>query len=130
MEKYKINKLVRDRIIEILEKQDVEIDYHLLDKNEHIKALKKKLVEESNEVLNTFSKEELIEEISDVIEVIEMLKKLTNISSEDILEKQIEKKQLKGSFEEGHFANFAQLDKDHPLVNFYKKDPEKYPKID
>ncbi|HEX3096003.1 MAG TPA: nucleoside triphosphate pyrophosphohydrolase, partial [Patescibacteria group bacterium] len=69
MKKYQ--KLVRDRILEIIEKDGVEFKSRILEDEEFKKELLKKLVEESNEVLQAInSQEDLHKEIADVWEVI------------------------------------------------------------
>lgn len=63
-------KLVRDNIIDIM-KEDNEIpNYHILKKSEYEKCLRSKLIEEGMELLNAKSRDDIIEEIADVYEVL------------------------------------------------------------
>jgi len=68
------NKLVRDKILEIISKDSVEFKSHILSDEEYKKELLAKIVEEANEVLDTNGdKNELVKEISDVMEVLDAI---------------------------------------------------------
>ena len=67
------NKLVRDYIVENLEKKNIECDYRALDAAELVQELKKKIVEEANEVLAASEINELLVELADVQEVLDAL---------------------------------------------------------
>lgn len=97
------NKLVRDNIKDIIEKNG-EITYtKVLDDEEYKKELNKKLLEESSEVINSKTKEELIEELADLSEVMLAIAKANDIIFEDIETKRIKKKEEKGGFEKKIF---------------------------
>ena len=100
MEKVRIyDKLVRDRIPEVIESNgDIPI-IRTLGKEEYRRELMWKLQEEVNEVLNANSKEQLIEELADVLEVLKSIAKLENKSMADVIEVAQQKKLVKGGFE-------------------------------
>jgi predicted house-cleaning noncanonical NTP pyrophosphatase (MazG superfamily) len=57
-------KLIRDKIPEIIKKQGRNPDFYVADENEYKDELFKKLLEETNEVLEEkMNKEKLIEEL-------------------------------------------------------------------
>lgn len=64
MKKY--NKLVRDKIVDIIEADGRKAEYRILDNAEYKQELNKKLQEEVNEYL----KDNNIEELADIIEVV------------------------------------------------------------
>ena len=91
MEKY--NKLVRDKIPEILDKKGVPFEKRIATPEEYKIELIKKLEEESKE----FSEEGSPEELADVIEVIEALKKLPDYACVEELRKK--KSEERGAFD-------------------------------
>lgn len=66
----KDGKLVRDKIPEIIEDSGKEPIIRVLDDTEYKEELLKKLYEEYNEVIEAKTKEETLEECSDVLEVL------------------------------------------------------------
>ena len=74
--KYVYNKLVRDKIPESINKiEGREANYKILDNNEYIQELDKKLFEEAHE----FVEEHSVEELADLMEVITAIMKFKNI---------------------------------------------------
>ncbi|MDH5442578.1 MAG: nucleoside triphosphate pyrophosphohydrolase [Candidatus Nomurabacteria bacterium] len=97
MEKTFYNKLVRDGIPDKLRKKGVSHETHIASEEEYIDKLKDKLTEEAKEAVEA-SKEELVGELADVIEVIHALAKLSNITIDDIEPARIKKLQERGGF--------------------------------
>lgn len=92
------NKLVRDNIPEIIKKEGKKCKYHIANSEEHIKLLKDKLQEEVNELLKAKTREEVLEEVADVIEVIEEIAHQKNWTSNDVCIKRLNKYFKKGGF--------------------------------
>ena len=97
MKTYK--KLVRDRIADIILKEGSLPTTRILDDEEYIKALNKKLTEEVKEYLE----EENIEEMVDILEVIRAILDYRNVTYEEIEEKRIKKEKKRGAFKEKVF---------------------------
>ena len=94
--KYVYNKLVRDKIPEeINKKSDRKANYRILDDNEYLKELDKKLFEEAHE----FVEEHSTQELADLMEVIGAIMKVNNISLDDVEEARNIKNGKKGKFE-------------------------------
>lgn len=91
------NKLVRDKIPEVIEKTGKKCDIRIANKEEYGELLEAKLKEEVNE----FLEEKNLEELADVIEVIVSLAKDLGYSEEELLKKREEKKSERGEFSEG-----------------------------
>lgn len=93
------NKLVRDKIPEIIEKDGGTPITRVLSDSDYRKELEKKLYEEYQEVLDAKTGEERIEELADMLEIISSLAKLENKTLEDVSEKAKEKKLKRGGFD-------------------------------
>lgn len=93
------NKLVRDRIPEIITINGGEPFTRILNDVEYKNELEKKLLEEYNEVLLTKTSEERIEELADMFEIIKALAILENSSIDDVIEVANSKSIKRGSFE-------------------------------
>lgn len=93
--KYIYNKLVRDRIPENINSMEGRnCNYKILNDDEYLEELDKKLFEEAHE----FIEEHSIEELADLMEVIFAIMKDRNISIEDIENARKIKNNEKGSF--------------------------------
>ena len=69
------NKLVRDKIPNIIKNNGGEPYTRILSNDEYIENLKKKLIEECNEVMFAKTKEDTLEELADTFEVVRSLAK-------------------------------------------------------
>lgn len=87
------NKLVRDNIPQIIEKNGGQSFTRILDDDEYKKELLKKLDEEYKEVLSSTGMDR-IEELADMLEVIKALAKVEGYSFQDV-ENVCEEKSLK-----------------------------------
>lgn len=97
------NKLVRDRIPEIIEKTGKKFSTRILDDNEYIKELKKKSFEELQEYVETNNNEDAIEELADVLEIIHALAEYHGVSIEEVEEIRKQKADKRGGFKEKIF---------------------------
>jgi predicted house-cleaning noncanonical NTP pyrophosphatase (MazG superfamily) len=88
------NKLVRDRIPEIIKSSGSIANTRILDDEEYFKCLLDKLLEEVKEVIEDPSKEEL----ADTLEVIRSIAEHLDHSLEDIEKVRIKKNKSNGSF--------------------------------
>jgi predicted house-cleaning noncanonical NTP pyrophosphatase (MazG superfamily) len=91
-------KLIRDKIPQIINLNNQKCQVKKLSNTEYKEALKRKLIEESQEVL-TANKDNLTEEIADVYEVIDTLIKVYKLDKKNIQKIQKQKAKLRGKFE-------------------------------
>lgn len=91
------NKLVRDRIPEIIEADGKKFDIHYAKEEELMALLQKKLQEEMKE----FNEDKNLEELSDILEVVFGLATALGCSEEELLAKREEKRAKRGGFKEG-----------------------------
>ena len=97
------NKLVRDNIPDIIRNNGEEAITRVLSDEEYKEELLKKLSEETSEVINASSKDELLEELADVLEILKALAELNNKTLEDVIEIAREKRLKRGGFEKRIF---------------------------
>jgi predicted house-cleaning noncanonical NTP pyrophosphatase (MazG superfamily) len=89
------NKLVRDKIPDIIKKDGVKCKTHIATDDEFRILLFAKLKEEVNE----FMQNVCAEEIADILEVIEAIARVEGIGIDKIKEQKITKKSLRGGFD-------------------------------
>ncbi len=90
----KYNKLVRDKIPEIIKSRGDKCITHLADEAEYWQKLKEKLIEEVEEFVQDPSQEEL----ADIYEVIEAIIEYKKFDKQEILQIQKEKAGKRGKF--------------------------------
>ena len=95
-EKTIYNKLVRDKIPEIIEASGKTCETEILSDEEYLKMLDKKLDEE----LAEYHQEQNIEELADLLEVLYATAKARGYSIEELEQVRNEKKKARGGFEE------------------------------
>lgn len=93
----KYNKLVRDKIPEIIEADNKECEIEIASKDEIYKLLEMKLQEEVNE----FLEDKNLEELADVMEVLFGLAYALGYSEKELLDAREKKKNERGGFKEG-----------------------------
>jgi predicted house-cleaning noncanonical NTP pyrophosphatase (MazG superfamily) len=99
-------KLVRDKIPEIIKSSGDTCLAITLDNSKFELELKKKLIEESVEVMES-SKEELTGELADVLEIIYSLIDLNKIKIEDVESQRKSKKEKRGGFDKRIFLEWS-----------------------
>lgn len=94
------NKLVRDRIPEIIRDNGEEPVIRVLDDSEYRVELETKLGEEYHEVLGTTTSSDRIEELADMVEVIMALAEVEGKTFDDVLDVAKKKREKRGGFVE------------------------------
>jgi predicted house-cleaning noncanonical NTP pyrophosphatase (MazG superfamily) len=97
------NKLVRDRIPEIIEKTGKKFSTRKLNPEEYITELRKKSFEELEEYMDAKNDEEALEELADLLEIIHALSEFHGSSMEKVEEIRKQKAGKRGSFKERIF---------------------------
>ena len=93
------NKLVRDRIPEIIESSDKTPHTRILDSDEYLTELDRKLDEECAE----FHKDMNVEELADIMEVVYALASAVGSSPDELEQVRREKAEKRGGFEQKIF---------------------------
>jgi predicted house-cleaning noncanonical NTP pyrophosphatase (MazG superfamily) len=95
------NKLVRDRIPEIIEADGSKAETRLLSPKEVIDHLKRKSIEEAQELVEAVEIDDVKKEIADLEEVLKSLKEILNVSEEEIEEIRQKRAKSRGRFLKG-----------------------------
>ncbi len=124
------NKLWRDKAVDLMEQNHgSKINWRMLNDQEFDKEIRIKLLEETQEVIVSVTRKELIGEIADLHEVLDALTGLHAITQDEIIAEKLRKYNDRGGFEGRRFVDTAE----HPVGSFGEKyclaAPEKYPEI-
>lgn len=126
---FKLHKIVRDKIVDILRPRSVSMDTRELSHEEKIQHLKYKLIEEAQEALNAKDKTELIEELADVLEVVHALVRESHVSLDELEAIRAAKCEKKGGFEKCMFIEKITYSSDEYFYHYCLANQDKYPEI-
>lgn len=128
---FKVDKLIRDKLPDIIQKEpETFLEYQILDDKSYIKALKDKLIEESMEVQEASTQDEILDELSDVWEVFESIVKFYSFSLREIEERKNTRKDDRGGFEDKVYCHSVSVSSKNPeRLDYYKARPNQYPEI-
>lgn len=98
------NKLVRDKITDIIETDGRISKYRILDDNEYRQELNKKLQEEVKEYLEDNN----VEELADIVEVIYGILNSMDVSIKEFEKIRINKQEQRGAFEKKIYLEEAE----------------------
>jgi predicted house-cleaning noncanonical NTP pyrophosphatase (MazG superfamily) len=97
------NKLVRDKIPQIIEQAGKTFTTTILEDDEYRKELRKKAFEELEEYMNARDDETALEELADVLEIIHALAECHGATIERVEQIRAEKAEKRGGFKEKIF---------------------------
>jgi predicted house-cleaning noncanonical NTP pyrophosphatase (MazG superfamily) len=127
--RFKYNKLVRHRMVEFFEKMGSTVQWACLGDDEFKKELKIKFMEEAQEVHDAKTRQELIEELADVLEVVASLCDVHQFTMQDIVDAQIKKRAERGEFKGRVFVGVVEHMLGSAGERYCLADSEKYPEI-
>ncbi len=97
------NKLIRDRILEIIKADGGKSFSRVLNKKEYLKEIKKKITEEAKELVKAKSKKETVNEIVDIQELIDRIISELGLTKSQIKKQQKIKNKKRGGFKKRLF---------------------------
>ncbi|MBB6452568.1 putative house-cleaning noncanonical NTP pyrophosphatase (MazG superfamily) [Salirhabdus euzebyi] len=97
------NKLVRDKIPDIIKDTGKKLNTRILSDQEYILELKNKTQEELQEYLNANNNEDALEELADLLELIHALAKVHGSSIEEVDKLRRTKTEKRGAFDDKVF---------------------------
>lgn len=101
------NKLIRDKIPEIIKKNGASPKISILNDEQFKSTLKEKLVEEAKELLGAKTDEEILNELSDVLQLLESIALNNNITLTKIEKQKEKKKTERGGFDKKLFLEYV-----------------------
>ena len=128
MLKFKFDKLVRDKIVNIQMASGAKPTYHTLRHGDHILALIDKIVEEAREI-SSAPKDEIASEIADVQQAIDDLIDLVGSTRTEVAEAQKKKAEKAGAFKKGIYIDYVEVEDNDTWVEYYRKNADRYPQI-
>lgn len=93
------NKLIRDNIPEIIEKDNKSCIVTVLSDVQFKAELKQKLIEEAKELSLAETRDELINELADIQEILDNVRRITKITQEEVIVYQNKKAVKNGRFD-------------------------------
>jgi len=128
MRRFTFAKLVRDNIVEQIVAAGNIPHWRVLSNKEYLHELKKKIVEEAQEIPNT-STGDLVKELADIQELIDILLMKLDVTKEEFRRIQKNKKEKAGSFRKKHYIEYADINEDSEWTQYYLRNSKKYPEI-
>lgn len=97
------NKLVRDKILEIIEADGLAYNARILEPHELLKEIKMKMIEEAKEFHAADTVHASVEELADVLELVHTALSALGVTYEELEVVRQQKKQIRGGFEKAIF---------------------------
>jgi predicted house-cleaning noncanonical NTP pyrophosphatase (MazG superfamily) len=130
MPRYQVNKIVRDKILELMEAEGQMPKYRVLKGKDLQQTLLTKLKEEADEALSVIDDDEkLIIELADIKEAFETFAKARGIDLDLVQKAQTTKRDTKGGFAKGYFLEKLKLESSDHWVQYYGDRPLQYQEI-
>ncbi|WP_374660912.1 phosphoribosyl-ATP pyrophosphohydrolase [Phenylobacterium sp.] len=127
--RFKVGKLIRDRLPAMMRAQGLAVFERRLDDGEFLDALKDKLLEEAAEVREA-PPAEIAGELADVLEVARALAEVHGIAWDEVEARRIAKRAERGGFDERVFNAAVEAQDGLPAAEYYLARPGQYPRED
>ena len=130
MPTFKFAKLVRNNIPQWHRQSGHTVKGRQLRGDDLRNALIEKLHEEADEVSGALSREELVEEIGDVQQIIDDLLVTQSINETELRSVMAKKVENKGGFQNGEYIETVTMpNEDDKWAQYCRRAPEKYPEV-
>ncbi len=127
--RFKVDKLIRDKLPQIMRASGIQVFERVMEKDEYLKRLKDKLLEEAKEVIASGSEKEMREELADLLEVMLALAKAYGMELADIQQAAEQKRADKGGFDNRIYNAFVEIEAGNPSLGYYRARPDQYPEV-
>ena len=129
MKKYRLNKLWRSTAVARMERTGAIVHRRTLNDEEYHEQLGLKLKEEAAEVEGAMNKQELAEEIGDVLEVIDAIIAFNDLDRTEIEDLKRKKRDERGSYICRDFVTYVEVVPGSYLHHYYLKTPDRHEEI-
>lgn len=129
MKRFATNILIRNNRLSMMQNNGLKVDYEILNDEDYLLELKKKLIEEAQEVFDSKNVSELKSELIDVMEVVDHLIDLYSFSRSELNALKKEKQLKVGKFDKRIKTHYIEMPDDHEELPYYQSKPQKYPQI-
>jgi predicted house-cleaning noncanonical NTP pyrophosphatase (MazG superfamily) len=126
MRTFRLNKLVRDKIVADHIAEGAVVGHHRLSKEQKRKELLNKIIEEAQECLKT---DEILSELADIQEALDQLAKDSGLTKQQISTKKSEKRAKNGGFKNGDYIGLESWPVNHKWAKYYAADPKTFPEV-
>jgi predicted house-cleaning noncanonical NTP pyrophosphatase (MazG superfamily) len=126
--RFRVEKLIRDGLPAMMRAQGLTVEDRRLDDSAFRAALLDKLVEEAAEARGAKNPDALLEELSDVVEVLRALLAVSGRSLEELEAVRLAKRAARGGFDERVYNAAVSAPDGAPGLDYYIDRPD-YPEI-
>ncbi|HEX5264642.1 MAG TPA: nucleoside triphosphate pyrophosphohydrolase [Phenylobacterium sp.] len=125
--RFKVDKLIRDGLPAMMQGQGLAVFTRRLDDAEFLARLKDKLVKEAREARSATGRQQLIEELADLREVMLALAAAAGLAEDEIEQARLEKRAERGGFDERIHNAAVEGEDAAAAVAYYLARPDQYP---
>ena len=122
---FSLEKLIRDKVFISMQNLGQKIVHRRLSDEEFLHELKRKLLEEANEL--NLADAKLADELADLLEVIEAIGKQAQLDFAQLRRIQKQRRDKRGGFEDRVYVEQVTVADDDPWAAYYGRDPERFP---
>jgi len=127
--RFRVEKLIRDRMPEFMRERGVCVSARQLDDAEFLQCLRRKLQEEAAEVVSARSREDLVEELADLAEVMLALCEASGIAPAELETVRRRKLASRGGFAARVYSHMVEVDAGSAAAEYYLSRPQQYPPL-
>lgn len=128
--KFSVDELARSNTIDQLKKKGIKADFEKLNEKHYKDALLTKILKEASKASRSKTTDDLTENLSELLEVIDAVIKAYNISEVSLNLTKTQRKDTEGTFEEQIYIKSVEVQPNTPEAEFYLRNRELYPQLE
>ncbi len=126
MNSYWIKELTHDKTGEMIEEKGGKVTSRFLTEEQFIDALNEKLTNEAKEVAAATTKDDKINELSDILEIVESYRKKYAITEEELKNFHNDKRTKRGGYDDHLYIEYIEVPVGSHFDVYCKSNPKKY----